>query len=82
MTVFINMVNNSNSDNGKLNAQFKCCHSNQTTKEDLKPCPFCNGVAEMRNENGWKVYCRTCGIKTSDGYSKEIYAIRYWNNRV
>lgn len=30
--------------------------------EELKPCPFCGGEAEMLNysENEWLVHCRMC----------------------
>lgn len=49
--------------------------------EKIIPCPFCGGNAITVNENGWKIYCLGCGIKTPDGYTKEIYVIEFWNKR-
>jgi len=50
--------------------------------EDLKPCPFCGGEAEMLIHNiaGYCVDCKNpeCG---SDQWT-ELKAIEKWNSRV
>ncbi len=48
--------------------------------ENLKPCPFCGGVAEIRTDGrtGW-VKCVSCGMTTWSGGYDEVVAA--WNRR-
>jgi hypothetical protein len=49
------------------------------TAQSLKPCPFCGGEAELR-ENGYQVHCATgCTANVNDDYAPE--AIAAWNTR-
>ena len=47
------------------------CEDKESDKEQLKPCPFCGGMAEMLNyfKNEWLMYCPVCqgmfGVSTS-----------------
>ena len=51
----------------------------QPTTQSLKPCPFCGGEAELR-ENGYQVHCATgCTANVNDDYAPE--AIAAWNTR-
>lgn len=51
----------------------------QPTTQSLKPCPFCGGEAELR-ENGYQVHCATgCTANVNDDYAPE--AIAAWNAR-
>lgn len=56
--------------------------------EQLKPCPFCGGEADLCNtavqtKSGrklWSVECTECGV-ILDRESRED-ALKVWNNRV
>ena len=58
--------------------------------EDLKPCPFCGGKAEIRHVtslrdaygkyNSCFVICPSC-LTTSDNYPSRIIATQRWNRR-
>lgn len=53
-------------------------------KVELKPCPFCGGVAHLiRNWDSpfIAIKCEDCDCKTSLCYNDKN-AIRIWNNRV
>lgn len=50
--------------------------------EELKPCPFCGGEAEIVMSGGdRRVDCKKCGAR-SDWYDTEAEAIAAWNRRV
>lgn len=51
--------------------------------EELKPCPFCGGEAEMLNysENEWLVHCRMCDGMAERWRKTEKEAIEQWNRR-
>jgi Lar family restriction alleviation protein len=55
-----------------------------TNENDLKPCPFCGGVADaLPQENGWyKVRCREClaHIQVLSRFPEQ--AIAAWNQRI
>ena len=49
--------------------------------EELKPCPFCGGEAEIVISGGERrVDCKKCGAR-SDWYDTEVEAVAAWNNR-
>ena len=59
---------------------------------ELKPCPFCGGKAEYKNEEREGrsdisyVFCENCGARgeyflVNDVYSSKDYAIEAWNRR-
>lgn len=49
--------------------------------EELKPCPFCGGEAEIVMSGGdRRVECKKCGAR-SDWYDTEAEAIAAWNRR-
>ena len=52
--------------------------------EELKPCPFCGGKAEILNysENAWLVYCRMCDGMVERWRKTKKEAIEQWNRRV
>lgn len=50
------------------------------TNEELKPCPFCGGEAELFQEYGWAVSCTSCCVKTLK-YRIREKAIKAWNRR-
>ena len=52
--------------------------------EELMPCPFCGGEAEMRKTAHWDFYvrCRKCGAKTAQHNQNEPGAVMDWNRRV
>lgn len=53
-----------------------------TENEELKPCPFCGGEAEIVMSGGdRRVDCKKCGAR-SDWYDTEAEAIAAWNRRV
>ena len=47
---------------------------------ELKPCPFCNGKAEMMGITFVYVKCLNCGVETM-GYKEEEDAAFAWNRR-
>ena len=50
-------------------------------REILKPCPFCDGEAELAIVKLWNhVYCKSCHARTTM-YSSEGQAIEAWNTR-
>lgn len=58
--------------------------------DELKPCPFCGGEAEViwwRNKDAWfaeyGVLCKQCKIimEGQECYRKESEAIEAWNRR-
>ena len=59
-------------------------------ENELKPCPFCGGNAELRHEyasSGYSyIQCGQCGIKSvmfikSFDRSSDEDATNYWNRR-
>jgi Lar family restriction alleviation protein len=57
-------------------------------KDELKPCPFCGGKAEVMNDDFFEVFdanafwikCTECGLTTGDSATEEE-AIKAWNRR-
>ena len=51
--------------------------------EELKPCPFCGGEAEMLNysETEWIVHCRMCDGMVERWRETKKEAIEQWNRR-
>lgn len=60
--------------------------------EELKPCPFCGGKAEIRHTQpvcdkktnkqcGYFAMCLTC-LTTSDNYNSDEACAEHWNRRV
>lgn len=54
----------------------------------LKPCPFCGGVAEMHSARSWgregriwTVSCRDCSAQFEDWCGFEEKAAEKWNTR-
>ena len=51
---------------------------------DLKPCPFCGGVAAIVQSSSvyldYRVRCKRCGAETGM-YTTAINAVRCWNCR-
>lgn len=60
------------------------CEDKESDKEQLKPCPFCGGMAEMLNysENEWLVHCTVCQGMVERWRETEQEAIEQWNSRV
>jgi Lar family restriction alleviation protein len=61
-----------------------------SSKEELKPCPFCGGEAEtayaINDYNRWGAYCKGCGASVEAADWKgapdtEKAAIAAWNRR-
>jgi len=51
------------------------------TMDDLKPCPFCGGEADIESTSAYaSVYCDDCGGQ-SEVHSSEAEAIAAWNAR-
>lgn len=49
---------------------------------ELKPCPFCGGIAEYEAVNKkWLVECQVCVISTSVPMHGKKAAAVYWNRR-
>lgn len=59
---------------------------NEVSKE-LKPCPFCGGVADVLRSAGWArrggyvVECSRCKVQTSDQRDLR-HAVSNWNLRL
>lgn len=53
------------------------------TKDELKPCPFCGGEAEIlqRGAMSTSIRCKDCGCRTGE-CAYEDAAIFNWNRRV
>lgn len=50
--------------------------------EELKPCPFCGGKAEIFGHTAsWGAMCTKCGSCNRQGSKTEAEAIKKWNNR-
>jgi hypothetical protein len=48
---------------------------------ELKPCPFCGGIADWSAGMGWfSVECTGCRVET-DAYTKAEHAASVWNRR-
>lgn len=51
---------------------------------DLKPCPFCGGVAVMQpgqvSSVCYRVCCAICWVKTREFFQRE-QAVHAWNRR-
>ena len=48
---------------------------------DLKPCPFCGGLARTSKERGfWFVECPFCGSRCGYMFTEER-AVKAWNRR-
>jgi len=51
--------------------------------EELKPCPFCGGRAEITLSMGFRyVDCIKCHCSTMRTFIRESEAIKGWNKRV
>lgn len=51
--------------------------------EELKPCPFCGGEAEILNysENEWLICCAICNGMVERWRKTRKEAIEQWNRR-
>jgi len=50
-------------------------------QEQLKPCPFCGGNAELDGEYViWGVECQAC-LSATTGFRSAVEAIKAWNAR-
>lgn len=53
--------------------------------ENLLPCPFCGGEAELHcnsDETLYGVYCPSCGAQTAhEGFATDQEAVAAWNRR-
>lgn len=61
------------------------CRMSDELNNELKPCPFCGGKAELieRIYGAYKdvtVACKQCGIR-STLFSNDLEAITFWNRR-
>ena len=55
--------------------------------EELKPCPFCGGKAEIKKHEEWgwfqyEVYCKNCDASFDASFSSKEAARNHWNRRV
>lgn len=48
--------------------------------DELKPCPFCWGEAEILGRAYCWVRCKSCGVETK-GFKNRTPAIEAWNRR-
>ena len=57
-------------------------YANDLFKTELKPCPFCNGIAEVDCRLSLcSVVCKDCGARVSS-FGDVDPAIKAWNKRV
>lgn len=52
--------------------------------KELKPCPFCGGIAYIQKHSyryAYWIKCYDCGVET-EAYGFEDEAIKVWNRRV
>ena len=51
--------------------------------EELKPCPFCGGEAELIDGpfHSWQVECGTCYAKTNHSNDSAAEVVTAWNTR-
>lgn len=48
--------------------------------DELKPCPFCGGEAEIRGDGYFWIQCKYCWAETT-GSEDMAEAIEAWNRR-
>lgn len=53
------------------------------SKGELKPCPFCGGVAELDSMrlDYFRIRCANCDAQTSFRHQTERTAVNAWNRR-
>lgn len=51
--------------------------------QKLKPCPFCNGEAEIITDAVWQsfVMCMMCGFGSSEAVLDKEALVKQWNTR-
>lgn len=50
--------------------------------EELKPCPFCGGEANLhKSDEFWYVACNECVNQTTHFYNGKDIVIQRWNTR-
>ena len=53
--------------------------------EELKPCPFCGGEADViqpMQKSPYNAYCQVCGCVLFTDHKQKGKAIKAWNRRV